>query len=138
MHVEFSYVAVKPIRVEHPVGSGTIVIYQPGDVIPAADWGRAADNLVELGKAAMLAVNVPDGNEPELGETATAVSSTLEPHWDQSTVDEKQAALHVTQLAAEQEVYFPIAGSGGWFTLSDGSKVRGEENAVKAQTALGG
>lgn len=64
--IVFSYVAVKPIRAEHPVGSGIIVEYAPGDVIPAGEWGRAADNLVELGKAARLAINVM--TEDELAE----------------------------------------------------------------------
>lgn len=82
MHVEFSYVAIKPLRAEHPVGSGTIVEYQPGEVIPASDWGRAADNLVERGKAAMMAVNVMDAEDMPVDDTP---------------VDEP--ALHVTQDA---------------------------------------
>lgn len=88
MHVEFSFVAIKPLRAEHPVGSGKVVEYQPGDVIPASDWGRAADNLVERGKAAMLAVNVPDEDDLVDGDGVQAVPAT-EP--------EPEPALHVTQ-----------------------------------------
>lgn len=60
MQVIYRYFAVKPIRAEHPIGSGTIVDYKPGEEVPAGDWGRAADNLVELGKAARVAFNVPE------------------------------------------------------------------------------
>ena len=63
MHVIYRYFAVKPIRAEHPIGSGTVVEYQPGAEIPGSDWGRAIDNLVELGKAARVAFNVPDDGE---------------------------------------------------------------------------
>lgn len=31
---------------------------------------------------------------------------------------------------------WPVKGKGGWFELSDGSKVRGEDNAVEAQEAI--
>ena len=63
MRVEYRYFAVKPLRAEHPVGSGLIVEYKPGEEVPAGEWGRAADNLVELGKAARVAFNVSEGDD---------------------------------------------------------------------------
>lgn len=63
MQVIYRYFAIKPIKAEHPVGSGEIVDYKPGEEIPAGEWGRAADNLVELGKAARVAFNVPEEGE---------------------------------------------------------------------------
>lgn len=60
MQVIYKYFAIKPLRAEHPVGSGKIVDYRPGEEIPGSDWGRAIDNLVELGKAARVAFNVPE------------------------------------------------------------------------------
>lgn len=90
MQVVYKYFAIKPIRAEHPVGSGEIVNYQPGQEIPASDWGRAADNLVELGKAARVAFNVPDPGEPQV-ETVT-VSLGVEPPMV------ADSASHVTQV----------------------------------------
>ena len=53
-----TYYARKPLRAEHPIGSGTIVEYQPGDVIPAGEWGASANWLVENGRAAEMMDNV--------------------------------------------------------------------------------
>ena len=77
--IVFSYVAIKPLRAEHPVGSGIIVEYLPGDVIPAGEWGRAADNLVELGKAARLAVNVASEEDEVVGGGLDAAPATTPP-----------------------------------------------------------
>lgn len=60
-----TYVAIKPLKAEHPIGSGIVVEYAPGELIPAEEWGRAAHNLVENGKAAMMAINVYDEDETE-------------------------------------------------------------------------
>ena len=86
MQVLYKYFAIKPISAEHPVGSGIVVDYQPGQEVPASDWGRAADNLVELGKVARVAFNVPSEGDPPV-ET---VSVTL-------GVEEPAGAVHVTQ-----------------------------------------
>lgn len=61
MKIIYKYFAVIPIKAEHPVGSGIVVEYVQGDEVPASDWGRAADNLVELGKIQRVAFNVEDG-----------------------------------------------------------------------------
>lgn len=77
MKVIYRYFAVKPIRAEHPVGSGEVVEYTPGQEVPASDWGRAADNLVELGKIARVAFNVEDDTEVEveIGPAAIDIST---------------------------------------------------------------
>jgi hypothetical protein len=162
-HIDVFYVAVKPIKAEHPVGSGTVVDYQPGDVIPAGEWGRAADNLVELGKAARMAINVPDDNEDlsALGQLRGAAvpaghglsdpthaylalegvdTGTIGPAED----EEAEPEAEPDEAEAEEEDQsdmshsYPEHTGGGWYTLSDGSRVRGEENAVAAEAALGG
>lgn len=117
--IVFTYVAVKPLIAEHPVGSGQIVEYAPGDPIPAGEWGRAADNLVELGKAVRLAVNVDDDAEAKGADPVSA----------------PEAALHVTG-DSEPESEYPVLGGAGWYTLSDGSRVRGKDAAYKAEAAL--
>ena len=147
--IAFSYVAVKPITAEHPIGSGTIVTYQPGDVVPAEDWGRAADNLVELEKIVRLAVNIglenvetpraQAGPGPGLSDPTHAYLAyegkaplSLESEATDEPEDEvEEDALHVTE-----ESEWPAAGSGGWWTLSDGSRVRGKAAAHEAQAAL--
>jgi hypothetical protein len=75
--VIYRFFAIKPLRAEHPVGSGEIVEYKPGEEIPAGEWGRAADNLVELGKAARVAFNVEDDTEVgvEIGPAAVDIST---------------------------------------------------------------
>jgi len=122
----FRYFAVKPMDAEHPIGSGTIVHYDVGEEIPGNDWGRSTDWLVENGKAVRMADNVwsdeGDGPAPE--------PVSLEP-----ATDEERA--NAEAVAAGTATY-PIAGKAGWFTLSDGSKVRGQEQAEAAEAALGG
>lgn len=63
MQVIYRYFAVKPISAEHPIGSGEIVKYEPGQEVPAGEWGRAAANLVEMGKIARVAFNVDDNDD---------------------------------------------------------------------------
>jgi hypothetical protein len=156
-HIVFSYVAVKPIKAEHPIGSGKIVDYEPGDVIPAGEWGRAADNLVELGKAAMMAINVPDDGEdwPSVGQlpdpaapTGHGLSDPNHSYLNYEGVEREAVAPAEEEAEAEPEAEeesreishdeFPQHTGGGWYTLSDGSRVRGEEAATAAEAALGG
>lgn len=113
--VEFSYVAVKPISAEHPVGSGKTVDYAPGDIIPAEDWGMAAHNLVELGKAARLAVNVME--EDDL--IGAGFSDEASP-------------LHQEVLAFVEDHH---EGSG-WYNLSNGERMRGKKPALVAELKL--
>jgi len=53
----------------------------------------------------------------------------------------KEELQHVDGLIwiepeTEIEIEYPKAGKAGWFELSNGSKVRGEEEAKKAQAEL--
>jgi len=113
-------VAVSPFSAEHPVGSGTVVRYQPGERFPGEEWGMAAHNLVEMGKAVRLAVNVP-----ELG--GTILSPPVEPAVAPSAVE-----VSLESYMGE----FPVQGGGGWWMLSDGSRVRGEVAARDGQRLL--
>jgi hypothetical protein len=47
--VIWGFKAIRPFDAEHPVGSGTMVHYDPGDEVPASDWGRAEGFMVEAG-----------------------------------------------------------------------------------------
>ncbi len=122
---EFKYIAVKPLRAEHPVGSGIIVEYAPGEEIPAGEWGRAADNLTELGKAVRTAVAVwvedGSGGGPPAAEPSAPVT--------EANGDEP---------AKMEEQVYPLHKGAAWYVLSDGSQVRGKANAEAAQAALGG
>ncbi len=116
-----SYYARKPLRAEHPVGSGSIVEYQVGDVIPAGEWGASAEWLVENGKAALMMDNVWVDDE---GASGPPVATQVRPH-------------HIIG-ADEVEVEFPHHEGAGWYRLSNGEKVRGKEDAIAAEAALGG
>lgn len=121
--IEYAFIAVVPFDAEHPIGSGQVVHYNPGDPFPGEDWGNAAHNLVEVGKAVRLAVNIGGGSQPA---AAPVVPET------ELTADQ----VNVLQASGGAVTSYPVAGSAGWWTLSDGSKVRGEEAALEAQAEL--
>lgn len=121
LNIKYTFIAVAPITAEHPIGSGTVVTYQPGDPFPGEEWGNAAHNLVEVGKAVRLAVNI---DQPVLAEkVANEVEST------EMTAQEVNASH-------EEVTSYPVPGKAGWFELSDGTKIRGEEAALEAQSVL--
>lgn len=127
--IEFGFKAIKPIRAEHPIGSGEIVTYNPGEEVPAGDWGRAADSLVENGKIMRYAINVYQPGEvggqaaPATQEAVGAASPSPEdnPDWPGQTGD---------------TVEYPLNQGRGNYLLSDGSKVRGKDKAHAAQAEL--
>lgn len=123
--IEYAFVAVVPFDAEHPIGSGNVVHYNPGDPFPGEDWGNAAHNLVEVGKAVRLAVNIGGGSQ--------SVATPSAPDSTEFTAEE----VNATQAASSVTGY-PIAGKAGWFELSDGSKIRGEDAALEAQAELDG
>jgi len=92
MRIEYGYIALKPIKAEHPIGSGTVVEYLPGDPVPAADWGRAEDSLVERGKIARYMINVE-----EVGDLPV-----VEDESEEDEPVEEEAALHVTPPAKKK------------------------------------
>lgn len=117
--IEYTFIALRPFDAENPIGSGKVVHYEPGEQFPGEDWGGAAFNLVEMGKAARLAVNVVIGG----GQSAPDAPEPVE--------EEEEY-----EVPSDDSVY-PVKGGGGWYTLSDGSRVRGQEAAEAAEAALG-
>lgn len=58
--VHWGFKAIKPFDAEHPIGTGTMVHYDPGDEVPASDWGRAEGFMVEAGSIMRYAKNVAE------------------------------------------------------------------------------
>ena len=133
-HDVFKFVAVKRITAEHPIGSGISVTYEPGDEVPAGDWGRATANLIDVGKIQRVATLVSDANDSPKGRAGAPASPPPAP---EKTADEVNA-----ETAGEP----PPASSGyaawpqdlgkGQYELSDGSQVYGKNKALAAQAAL--
>lgn len=117
--IEYTFVAVKPFAAEHPIGSGKTVWYQPGDEFPGEEWGNAAHNLVEVGKAVRLAVNVVGKGSEKTSPVAL-----------------EQPVAEEMKVATSEVTSYPIVGKAGWFELSDGTKIRGQEAALEAQAIL--
>ncbi len=107
------YKAIKPIRAEHPIGSGNIVEYKPGDDVPAGDWGQSANWLVERDKIMRYGLNQYEDGHSD---------------FDPVEVDEGPVL----------GVDFPRSKGGPWYELSDGSQVKGKQAAIDAEAALGG
>ena len=108
------YKAIKPLRAEHPVGSGIIVEYKPGDDVPAGDWGQSASILVERDKIMRYGLNQYEDGHSDFGDAPTEV--------DEGEIE-----------GAE----FPRHDGGPWYRLSDGSQVKGKQAAIDAEAALG-
>ena len=133
-----TYYARKPLRAEHPIGSGTIVEYQPGDVIPAGEWGASANWLVENGRAAEMFDNVwvddvPAPQVEQVHERDHRRGDGFEsgpPGVVNPNVDESAPKVPYGIEA------FPLSEGGGWFRTSDGSRIRGAKNAQAAQDEL--
>lgn len=159
-HIEFDWIAKKPLRAEHPLGSGTIVEYQPGDRVPANDWGQAAHHLEANDKIAQVAINVADPGDDVAGardpspppyglsdptrqflayegQAPVALEEpTLEPD-DGEDADETALADELDDdVEKDAAVGFPVHQGGGMYELSDGSTVRGKQRAVEAQQQL--
>lgn len=133
-HNVFRFVAVKRITAEHPMGSGIEVTYEPGDEVPANEWGRATDNLIEVGKIQRIAVLVSDDDDSLQGAELDAGSlQSSEKAADQ--VNAEQAGEPLPLSAGEG---WPHNLGKGQYELSDGSKVYGKNKAEAAQAALDG
>ena len=122
LQIQYTYIATFPITVEHPVGSGEIVRYEPGDVVPAGEWGAAAANLMEMGKIERLQVNVSPSGEVVKG-TGTDRERTV-------------PALPVYGGDPIVDTEFPLHVGAGWFVLSDGTRLRGKDAAHEAEKGL--
>jgi hypothetical protein len=129
-----TYYARKPLRAEHPVGSGTIVEYKPGDVIPAGEWGPSSAWLVENGKAAEMfdSVWVDDDGEDFGPHPSTQVRK---PNVIGAT--ERAENPLYDETSPVEDLSYPVHEGAGWYQLSNGEKVRGKEDATAAEAALG-
>lgn len=132
-HDVFSYVAIKKITAEHPIGSGIDVTYEPGDEVPANEWGRATDNLVEVGKIMRVVRSVSDESDVVRGAAETSPSPASE-----QTADEVNAeTANEPPPASAGGDEWPRDLGKGQYELSDGSHVYGKNKAQAAQDALG-
>jgi hypothetical protein len=145
-HVEFDWVAKKPFQAEHPLGSGTVVTYAPGDRVPANDWGQAAHHMEGNDTITRIAINVADPGDDVAGaRPASPPPYGLTDPTRQYLAYEGKApiSLEEPKLEApedeeppEQEIKYPNHLGGGTYELSDGMHVRGKRRAVSAQAAL--
>ena len=159
-HIEFDWVAKKPLRAEHPPGSGTVVEYEPGDRVPANDWGQAAHHLEANDKIAQVAINVADPGDDVAGARGPGLPPYgLSDPTSQFLAYEGKSPLSLEEPALEDPADeagddaeadddgdpddvivdaagFPQHQGGGVYTLSDGSQVRGKRRAEAAQVAL--
>ncbi len=155
-HVEFDWVAGAPLDAEHPLGSGDVVHYEPGDRVPANDWGQAAHHLEANGKIMRVAINVADPGDDVAGAREPAPNPyglsdptrqflayegraplaleepTLEPNDEEAEAEADDS----DDVETDAEVGFPVHQGGGMYELSDGSTVRGKQRALVAQQQL--
>ena len=108
------YKTIKPIRAEHPIGSGIIVDYKPGDDVPAGDWGRAASALEQNDKIMRYGLNQYEDGHSD---------------YDDAPVEVDEGEIEGAE--------FPRHDGGPWYRLSDGSQVKGKQAAIDAEAALG-
>lgn len=132
-HNEFRYVAAKKFVAGHPPGSGIEVTYEIGDDVPAGEWGRAAAMMVESGKIDRLVIQVADpGDEVAGAVPGSPAASTEKPaHVVNAETDP------LSKPDPRQGHEWPKRTERrGFYVLSDGSEVYGENKAVAAQEAI--
>ena len=117
------WIALKPLTATAPDGS--LVNYEPGDVVPAEDWGRALDHLKEADKIAYVYAPSDAWILKEC-EQRGLVHGELPPPAHPKTVEEVIAS----------GAGFPEHLGFGQFLLSDGSRVKGKQKAIDAQAAI--
>jgi hypothetical protein len=155
-HIEFDWVAKKPFRAEHPLGSGAVVEYAPGDRVPANDWGQAAHHLEANDKIVQIAINVGDPGDSVAVSEPPAFSPGLsdptrqflayegreplalegEPSLEEPDEGAGEGAAEVEVAVATVQDAYPQHLGGGVYELSDGSHVRGKRRAESAQASL--
>ncbi len=143
--VVWGFKAVKPFDAEHPVGSGTMVHYAPGDEVPASEWGRAEGFMVEAGSIMRYVRNVvavpgqvasvPAGTMDAPVAVPTEAPPVAEPAADVE-LEEGGADDPPDGLAVPDDATFPHHLGAGWYVLSDGERVRGKAQAIAQQAAL--
>lgn len=146
-----TYYAARPFKALHPPDeTGVVVQYNPGDVVPAEEWGASANWLKEAGKIFPTAENVWVDDLPQTVPASEQIHAQHVPEgpYPPSGPD---PALHpfeeeeplVNPLVDENApfekgVHYPLHEGAGWYQLSDGSRVRGKVNATAAEAALEG
>ena len=94
------------------------------------DAGVLPDNLLATLRAAQTQVPVKV-DEPEIVEPVAAR------HPDAPTAEVETVAEPVKAPPEKPAIHYPTTSGGGWWVLSDGSKVQGKKaKAVKAEKAL--
>lgn len=147
---ELDYVVTRPIRVQYTPKDGDIRDLPVGHVVPgevAEAWpNRALNNLIWVGKL----VPVPRGSQAGTGgDTPSAPSGEFELESLSDTQLDAIEALIADERArragasgkseepgGEKKPFELVALKGGYYELSDGSKVRGKNKALAAQAAL--
>lgn len=141
--VVWGFKAVKPFTAEHPIGSGTMVDYAPGDEVPASDWGRAEGFMVEAGTIIRYVKNVAEvpgqvtTPPPGVMDSPVVVPTVSPPEPSAVVVEEDEEEEGDDGLAeVPEDAEFPYAVGGGWYVLSNGERVRGRSAATNAQATL--
>ena len=147
--IQFGFKAIKPITAWHDEQE---VTFQPGDEVPANEWkGAAVEALIENGKLMRYATNVYEAGEFGGEALATQVRSVPMPD-DRDELVARIADLErlVARLSGEpveeeggsdgsgtgENAPFPRGPDGGFYELSDGSRVKGKAKALAAQAEL--
>lgn len=141
--VIWGFKAVKPFDAEHPIGSGIMVHYSPGEEVPAGDWGRAEGFMLEAGTIMRYAKNVVEMPTPQVAlaaqvggnEEREEPSAPPAPAVDPLLADTADEAAPEDDDTVSAEG-FPRHVGGSIYELSDGEHVRGKQAALTAQAAL--
>jgi hypothetical protein len=127
-----THYCARPFKAEHPIGSGNIVEYKPGDVVPAGDWGPAANWLKESGKIFEGATVVYTDDEP-VSSPSVEQLFVRDGSNDGSVPSGPPAFVQATEPT---EPEFPQHIGFGSYKISTGESVKGLENALEAQAAI--
>lgn len=146
--VIWGFKAIKPFDAEHPIGSGTLVHYNPGDEVPASEWGRAEGFMVEAGTIMRYARNVAEvpgqiiasESEPEeVEETEETTEEDGDEPVEEDAPEETETTPDDDEPPAEEgdaeATAFPVKVESG-YQLSDGNIVAGKARAIAAQAEL--
>jgi hypothetical protein len=131
--IQFGFKAIKPITALH---DGQEVTYQPGDEVPAGEWkGAAVEALIENEKLMRYATNVYGAEElAELEGRVAAIEQSLA--GADSSASNAVAPAPEPTAAFDGTGPFPRGPDGGFYELSDGSRVKGKAKALAAQAEL--
>lgn len=112
--VSWGFKAIKPFDAEHPIGSGTMVHYAPGDEVPASEWGRAEGFMVEAGSIMRYARDISQVQDPLPPTTAAVPASVPATDLDESVpVPSEAPAEHVPSVPETDEVAEEVAAEIG-------------------------